>query len=74
MNVPTAQKLQRRRIISPWPPHGFQEAVAKQLADVNYQVASTLWDLVYERGEDLIGTIADPTVLPAARKLTPPAE
>lgn len=45
----------------PPPPFGgdFVSAVSKKIADVDYKIASTLWELVYERGHDLPPAIAD---------------
>jgi hypothetical protein len=55
--------LQGYRIISAHPPDGggeFRAALATKIADVNYQVAAELWQMVYDRGRDLPASVADP--------------
>ena len=63
MPTPTNPPLQGDRII-PWhPPDGGSEFIAalkKKIADVNYELARELWQLVYDRGRDLPATVADP--------------
>lgn len=61
MPTPTHPYLRGYRIIAEHPPYnsGFVEAVSEKIADVDYRVASTLWELVYERGHDLPPAIAE---------------
>lgn len=61
MATPTHPHLSGYRIIPEYPPHdsGFVGAVSEKIADVDYPVARTLWELVYERGHDLPPALAD---------------
>jgi hypothetical protein len=65
MSVPTNTPLHGYRIISDIPPwgvrDGFRYDLAKYIPDVNDNVARRFWQLVYERGRDLAGTVADPS-------------
>lgn len=61
MPTPGAQQLGRYRLISRYP-YGdatFREKLAEKIADVNDRVASELWELVWERCEDLPPTVAE---------------
>ncbi|MGY3036172.1 hypothetical protein ACVIIV_005342 [Bradyrhizobium sp. USDA 4354] len=61
MATPTNPHLSGYRIIRSVPPFdgSFTRAVSAKIADVNYAVARELWDLVYERGQDLPPAVAD---------------
>ncbi|MEY9120591.1 hypothetical protein [Bradyrhizobium yuanmingense] len=61
MAMPTNPHLSGYRIIRSTPPFDrtFRRAVSAKIADVNDAVARELWDLVYERGQDLPPAIAD---------------
>lgn len=61
MATPTQPHLSGYRIIRSSPPFSgdFVDAVSQKIADVDYNVASVLWELVYERGHDLPPAIAD---------------
>ncbi|WP_340672577.1 hypothetical protein [Bradyrhizobium ottawaense] len=50
------------KVIKPRPPtdSDFTKAVGEKIADVNDRVAAVLWRLVYDRGTDLPGAVADP--------------
>jgi hypothetical protein len=63
MATPTNHPLRGSRLIDRTPPHNsdFTAALGEKLADVNDRVAAELWKLVYERGRDLPGTMADPS-------------
>jgi hypothetical protein len=63
MATPTNPPLHGHRLIWSAPPDDaeFAAALGEKLADVNNRVARELWNLVYERGRDLPGTIADPS-------------
>ncbi|MCA1474159.1 hypothetical protein [Bradyrhizobium sp. NBAIM08] len=61
MAMPTNPHLSGYRIIRSTPPSDgtFRKAVSAKIADVNDAVAWELWELVYERGQDLTPAIAD---------------
>jgi hypothetical protein len=62
MSLPTNQPLQDHRHIQDSPPNlpEFTNAIGEKLGTSNPKTASEVWRLVYDRGEPMPGTVADP--------------